>query len=237
MEENFDIKQLRSEINAQTEAYVEFSNALLRIFELQSEIKADIERIATADATQVRDLFEKLASLSELVRVYTETQKENNQIVSDEMEEYNAVLSHFGSELERFKDKIEHILLDGAKTDTTNREAMEELVNGLETKLESKLTTMQECSDKMKQTVDGIQSKVSTIAVHFDTLKKAQTGLKEWKKKALWVSATLAAVWAILQGLVSLGVMEPLKFFPKSTVQQAAPMSTGSMTNAANPVP
>lgn len=213
--DNFDIRQLRSEINAQTEAYVEFSNALLRIFEMQSEIKADIERLSTADASQVRELFEKLATLSELVRVYTETQKESNQNVSTEMEEYNAVLSHFGSELELFKQKIEQILSEGVKTDTTNREAVEKLIKDLETKLDAQIKNV----TALKASLESIAKKVDVIVGHFEELKKAQTGWREWKKRLGWVAGTIAVLWALLQGLVQVGIMEQPRFFP---TQQAA---------------
>jgi hypothetical protein len=105
-ENNRSIEDLKHKLEAQTEAYVEFNNALVKILELQNQLKADLLNNSNLEITEIRSIFEKVLVISTLLDVYTK----NKNGIGQELDEYNAVLSNFGGELNEFKNDLQAII-------------------------------------------------------------------------------------------------------------------------------
>jgi hypothetical protein len=105
-ESNRSIEDLKHKLEAQTEAYVEFNNALVKILELQNQLKADLLNNSNLEITEIRSIFEKVLVISTLLDVYTK----NKNGIGQELDEYNAVLSNFGGELNEFKNDLQAII-------------------------------------------------------------------------------------------------------------------------------
>ena len=54
------IEDLKHKLEAQTEAYVEFNNALVKILELQNQLKTDLLNNSNLEITEIRSIFEKV---------------------------------------------------------------------------------------------------------------------------------------------------------------------------------
>ena len=212
---NNDISQLRHEISAQTEAYVEFSNALVRIFELQKEIKADIEKLSASDSKEVRDLFEKITAMSELLRTYQQSQKEGDQLMSSEIEDFNAVLSHFGSELEVFKTKIEQLINDDGKLGNANREAVENALKEMVISFEELATETREHFVSEAKHRQIFEDRLNVIMDYLESFRKVQTGWSEWRRRIAWGVAGISALIALLMALAQFNALK-IEFFPKA---------------------
>ena len=212
---NNDINQLRHEISAQTEAYVEFSNALVRIFELQKEIKADIEKLSASDSKEVRDLFEKITAMSELLRTYQQSQKEGDLLMSNEIEDFNAVLSHFGSELEMFKTKIEQLISDDGKLGNANREAVEAALKDMVLSFEKLASETQNHFAQEAQHRKVFEDRLNVIMDYLESFRKVQSGWTEWRRRIAWGVAGISALIAVLMALAQFNALK-IDFFPKS---------------------
>jgi len=105
-ESNRSIEDLKHKLEAQTEAYVEFNNALVKILELQNQLKTDLLNNSNLEITEIRSIFEKVLVISTLLDVYTK----NKNGIGQELDEYNAVLSNFGGELNEFKNDLQAII-------------------------------------------------------------------------------------------------------------------------------
>lgn len=105
-ESNRSIEDLKHKLEAQTEAYVEFNNALVKILELQNQLKSDLLNNSTLEIAEIRSIFEKVLVISTLLDVYTK----NKNGIGQELDEYNAVLSSFGGELNEFKNDLQAII-------------------------------------------------------------------------------------------------------------------------------
>lgn len=210
-----DLKLLRSEISAQTEAYVEFSNALVRIFGLQKEIKADIEKLSDADTKEVREIFEKITAMSELLRTYQQSQKEGNALMSEEIEDLNAVLSHFGSELELFKSKIEQLISDDGKLGSANREAVEGAMGEMVAAFKGLASETRAYFESEAQVRNHVMHELAKITTYLESFKQLQTGWTEWRKRIGWSIAGISALIALLMALAQFNAIK-IEFFPNS---------------------
>jgi phage-related protein len=210
-----DLKLLRSEISAQTEAYVEFSNALVRIFDLQKEIKADIEKLSDADTKEVREIFEKITAMSELLRTYQQSQKEGDALMSEEIEDFNAVLSHFGSELELFKSKIEQLISDDGKLGSANREAVESALSEMVTAFEELASETRAHFESEAQARDQVVRELAKITAYLESFKQVHTGWTEWRRRFGWSIAGISALIALLMALAQFNALK-IEFFPRS---------------------
>lgn len=210
-----DLKLLRSEISAQTEAYVEFSNALVRIFDLQKEIKADIEKLSDADTKEVREIFEKITTMSELLRTYQQSQKEGDALMSEEIEDFNAVLSHFGSELELFKSKIEQLISDDGKLGSANREAVESALGEMVTAFGELASETRSHFESEAQVRNQVMRELSNITAYLESFKQVQTGWTEWRRRIGWSVAGISALIALLMALAQFNALK-IEFFPRN---------------------
>ena len=66
-DDDFNYRDLKNIINAQTEAYVEFNNALVRIIELQKQIKEEINRVGDTDLDELKGISEKITKVTTLL--------------------------------------------------------------------------------------------------------------------------------------------------------------------------
>ncbi len=220
-----DINQLRNEISAQTEAYVEFSNALVRIVELQKEIKADIEKLSSSDSKEVRDLFEKITAVSELLRTYQQSQKEGDQLMSSEIEDFNAVLSHFGSELEIFKTKIEQLINDDGALGSANRKAVENALKEMVVAFEELAIETRDHFVNEAKHRQVFEDRLNVIMGYLESFKKVQTGWSEWRRRLAWGIAGISALIAVLMALAQFNALK-IEFFPKAPeTRMSAPLN------------
>jgi DNA repair exonuclease SbcCD ATPase subunit len=217
-----DLKMLRNEITAQTEAYVEFSNALVRIYDLQTEIKADIEKLSESDSKEVREIFEKITTMSELLKTYQQYQREGDALMSEEIEEFNAVLSHFGSELELFKAKIEQLISDDGKLGSANREAVESALNDMISEFEIMAKDTRAHFESESQARKQVIEKLDQITNYLESFKQVQTGWTEWKKRIGWGIAGISALIAVLMALAQFNALK-IEYFPKN--HEATPVT------------
>ena len=223
-----DLKLLRSEISAQTEAYVEFSNALVRIFDLQKEIKADIERLSDADTKEVREIFEKITAMSELLRSYQQSQKEGDALMSEEIEDFNAVLSHFGSELEVFRAKIEQLINDDGKLGSANREAVEVALKEMVAAFETLARDTKAHFDSAEKSREQVKQQMGQIITYLESFRQVQSGWSEWRRRAAWSFTGISALIALLMALAQFNALK-IEFFPKSHAPNATQQSNAAL--------
>lgn len=175
-DDDFNYRDLKNIISAQTEAYVEFNNALVRIIELQKQIKEEINRVGTNDLDELKDISEKITKVSTLLELFTD----NKNSLANEMDEYNAVLSDFGSELQSFKFDLERIIL----TQASNNE-YEKLNRSFNDK-----------TNTVKTNIDNLTKKV-------DEMQSAQNKAYGQVQKFMWA---LGGAWFVIQFLISIGL-------------------------------
>ncbi len=175
-DDDFNYRDLKNIINAQTEAYVEFNNALVRIIELQKQIKEEINRVGDTDLDELKGISEKITKVTTLLELFTD----NKNSLANEMDEYNAVLSDFGSELQSFKFDLERIIL----TQAANNE-----YEKLNRSYNDKTNNLKSILDTLGKKVDSMQS----------TQEKAYSQVQ----KFLW---GLGGAWFVIQFLISIGL-------------------------------
>lgn len=175
-DDDFNYRDLKNIINAQTEAYVEFNNALVRIIELQKQIKEEINRVGDTDLDELKGISEKITKVTTLLELFTD----NKNSLANEMDEYNAVLSDFGSELQSFKFDLERIIL----TQAANNE-------------------YEKLNRSFNDKTNNVKSLIDTLGKKVDTMQSTQEKAYGQVQKFLW---GLGGAWFVIQFLISIGL-------------------------------
>jgi hypothetical protein len=215
---NIEITRLRNEMHAQTEAYVEFNNALVRIYELQKDIKAYLERMSTSDDREVRELYEKIAAMMALLKEYQQSQTKGDESMTDEIESFNAVLSNFGGEFEIFKAKIEQLVSDEGEQSCANREAVTAAAKSI-------IDGFASLSEGVKSSYADLSKRMDDIKAAVEPLTQARAGWSEWKKRIGWTIAGISIIVAILMGMAQVGAYK-VEFFPHDDTTYQKPVNT-----------
>jgi ABC-type transporter Mla subunit MlaD len=153
-ESNKSIEELKHKLEAQTEAYVEFNNALVKILELQNQLKADLLNNSNLEVAEIRSIFEKVLVISTLLDVYTK----NKTGIGQELDEYNAVLSNFGGELNEFKNDLQAII---------NAQALNSEIDKFMRKLGEVNSSVRNETTAIKTEIANLKSEQSTHVKNF----------------------------------------------------------------------
>ena len=153
-ESNKSIEELKHKLEAQTEAYVEFNNALVKILELQNQLKTDLLNNSNLEVAEIRSIFEKVLVISTLLDVYTK----NKNGIGQELDEYNAVLSNFGGELNEFKNDLQAII---------NAQALNSEIDKFMRKLGEVNSSVRNETTTIKSEIANLKSEQSTHVKNF----------------------------------------------------------------------
>ncbi len=153
-ESNKSIEELKHKLEAQTEAYVEFNNALVKILELQNQLKTDLLNNSNLEVAEIRSIFEKVLVISTLLDVYTK----NKNGIGQELDEYNAVLSNFGGELNEFKNDLQAII---------NAQALNSEIDKFMRKLGEVNSSVRNETTAIKTEIANLKSEQSTHVKNF----------------------------------------------------------------------
>lgn len=153
-ESNKSIEELKHKLEAQTEAYVEFNNALVKILELQNQLKTDLLNNSNLEVAEIRSIFEKVLVISTLLDVYTK----NKNGIGQELDEYNAVLSNFGGELNEFKNDLQAII---------NAQALNSEIDKFMRKLGEVNSSVRNETASVKTEIANLKSEQSTNVKNF----------------------------------------------------------------------
>lgn len=199
-ESNRSIEDLKHKLEAQTEAYVEFNNALVKILELQNQLKTDLLNNSNLEITEIRSIFEKVLVISTLLDVYTK----NKNGIGQELDEYNAVLSNFGGELNDFKNDLQAII---------NSQALNSEIDKFMRKLGEVNSSVKNETSSVKSEIANLKSEQSTHIKNFR--EAAEVKLNEIGKsqdkfffRINLIFAGCSGAFVLYQILTSLGTFQ-----------------------------
>lgn len=199
-ESNKSIEELKHKLEAQTEAYVEFNNALVKILELQNQLKADLLNNSNLEVAEIRSIFEKVLVISTLLDVYTK----NKNGIGQELDEYNAVLSNFGGELNEFKNDLQAII---------NAQALNSEIDKFMRKLGEVNSSVRNETTAIKTEIANLKSEQSTHIKNFreateNKLEEISTSQDKFFFRINLIFAGFGGAFVLYQILTSLGTFQ-----------------------------
>jgi hypothetical protein len=198
MDNNQNIQDLKHTFEAQTEAYVQFNNALVKIIELQNQIKTDLTSNTNLEITELRSIFEKVLVISTLLNEYVK----NKNGIGQELDEYNAVLSNFGSELTEFKNDLQLII---------NSQAVNSEIEKFTRKISESNTLVRNESAAIKTELANIKLENKNHKEYLELkIKNLSLSQNKFNNRVYGILAGCGGAFVLFQVLSSLGMLTPL---------------------------
>ena len=206
-ERNYDFSTLSERISAQTEAAMEFSNALVRIIEQTAAIRDRINDSNDLFKDELKTITQKLQDLiSEFNRSVIENKNQNNNINKD--------FEIFKSRLEEYDKKITEFLQDNDAVHSNLLTSVSDLIKYSEKTFSQlsenhklNLDKVKEHHDVNKSTLDQLVKEITTQNLKFTEFEKKVTKIE-------YMFYTISAISVILGILSALNIVH-IQWLPK----------------------
>jgi predicted nucleic acid-binding Zn-ribbon protein len=195
---NYDFTTLSERISAQTQAYVEFSNALVKIIEQTAQIRDNVSENNNHLLEDYRDLNKKFQSLLlDLNKFFNENQYQHKTIDDD--------LDKIKSSLQSFENKLKDLINEMAGSNQKLFDMIEDVVdNSKRTKdmLNMESTDSNSQYDLLIKKIDHLSSGILEQSVLVSGFKKTIDKYKVF----LWAAGALLAIVGVLSqfGIMSI---------------------------------
>ncbi len=195
---NYDFTTLSERISAQTQAYVEFSNALVKIIEQTAQIRDNVSENNNHLLEDYRDLNKKFQSLLlDLNKFFNENQYQHKTIDDD--------LDKIKSSLMTFENKLKDLINEMAGSNQQLFDMIEDVVdNSKRTKdmLNLESTDSNSQYDLLIKKIDHLSSGILEQSVLVSGFKKTIDKYKVF----FWAAGALLAILGVLSqfGILSI---------------------------------
>jgi hypothetical protein len=181
----YDFSSLSERISAQTEAYVEFSNALVKIIEQTAAIR---DRITHSNDTLEEEYKNLNNKFQELLIEFTKYSSDN----SNQHSLFGKDLEAFKLKLLEFESKLNILMNETSKSDELLSEMAKELI------IYSKKITEQihQNNEETKTTIGKITTQLGIQTKSLGDFKKSFDKFKYF----LWAIGTIVAIFSALKG-------------------------------------
>lgn len=189
-ERTFDFTALSERISAQTQAYVEFSNALVKIIEQTASIRDSVNDTNGYLLEEYRELNREFNKLRlEVNNFFNDTERENEEINRD-LESIRASLNHYEKTLNKLAEEFEKKNL-----------ALFKIIEGQVSAQQSNFDNFTKGQTSHTTLLTGIETKI-------DTLIEAQSSFKKTIDTFKFTLAGIALVVTLLETLIQFGVIK-----------------------------
>lgn len=189
-ERTFDFTALSERISAQTQAYVEFSNALVKIIEQTASIRDSINDTNGYLLEEYRELNKQFQKLRlEVNNFFNDTERENDEINRD--------LDDIKVNIDRFQQKLNALAQEFERKNS----ALFKIIETQVTEQKNRFDRFAKCQGEHTVLLTGLGTKI-------DTLITAQTAFKKTIDTFKLTLAGIAIVLAVLETLIQFGVIK-----------------------------
>ena len=206
-ERNYDFSTLSERISAQTEAAMEFSNALVRIIEQTAAIRDKINDSNDLFKDELKTITQKLQDLiNEFNRSVIENKNQNNNINKD--------FEIFKSRLEEYDKRITEFLQDNDTVHSNLLTSVSDLIKYSEKTFSQISENHKHNLDKVKEHHDVNKSTLDQLVKEINTQNSKFTEFEKKVTKIEYMFYAISAISVILGILSALNIVH-IQWLPK----------------------